>query len=294
MRLSNSIKFKNAYLFQISVLIKMIYSTYNPCKELNSLVKCYWTLDDAKNKKQGKQIILPDGCIELIFHYGDLYKQYLDKIHFVIQPKSFVFGQITKPLEIEPTGETGIFAVRFYPDGFIPFADIPLQKMENKAIPLNFLFGNKGTNLENKVLFAKFTEERIILIEEFLKNFLKDTKSIDRTIKACVNTILELKGIITVENMVKDFKINRRQLERKFSLIIGLSPKQLSKIIRLQSTLKTLKSSQNKNLTSAANEGNFYDQSHFIKDFKEFTGLSPKKFFAENLKISNLFISQKH
>lgn len=269
----------------------MFYKTYNPNSELlGTFVKCYWSLEAKKEIKSEKQRIVPDGCMEMIFHYGDLYKQYLQDGGFIIQPKCFVFGQITQPLDIEPTGETGIFAIRFHPDGFTPFVDIPISNMENRAVPLQELFGNDAFQLENEVLNALTNEERIKIIESFLMKILITPKFIDTITKSSVDIILQLNGQLTVDELSNQLNINRRQLERKFSSVIGLSPKQLSKIIRLQATLKMLANNQFTSLTSVAYEGNYYDQAHFIKDFKEFTGMSPKNFFANNLKMSSLFI----
>src|SRR5690606_26948237 len=92
----------------------MTYHTYPPSNELSAFVKCYWTMESSGVPME-KQRIVPDGCMEMIFHYGDLYRQYTDEGNSIVQPRCFVFGQITHPLDIEPTGETGIFAVRFYP-----------------------------------------------------------------------------------------------------------------------------------------------------------------------------------
>ncbi|WP_354066851.1 DUF6597 domain-containing transcriptional factor [Chryseobacterium limigenitum] len=58
--------------------------------------------------------------MEMIFHYGDLYKQYTGRGKSIIQPRCLIIGQLTKPLEIEPTGRTGIFSVRFHPYVFFP------------------------------------------------------------------------------------------------------------------------------------------------------------------------------
>ena len=82
-------------------------------------------------------------------------------------------------------------------------------------------------------------------------------------------------------------------MERKFVSAIGMGPKQLSKMIRLQATLKTMKQKKFKSLTSLAYENGYYDQSHFIKDFKVFTGMSPKLFFSDNLELTAHFISGK-
>ncbi|MFY9309167.1 MAG: helix-turn-helix domain-containing protein [Bacteroidia bacterium] len=268
----------------------MNYKTYAPCTTLSAFVKCYWDLKASKEIKPEKQRIVPDGCMEMIFHYGDLFKQHFKDGRYIVQPRSFVFGQITNPLYIEPTGETGIFAIRFHPDGFTPFSTMSICDMQNRAVSLQELFGYEGLLLENEILSALTNEDRVGKIESFLINRLLTPESIDQITKSCVETIMRLNGQLSVNELAQNLKINRRQLERKFSSVIGLSPKQLSKIIRLQATLKMLENNQFTNLTSVANEGNYYDQAHFIKDFQEFTGLSPKKFYSNKLKMSILFL----
>ncbi|GEC80027.1 helix-turn-helix transcriptional regulator [Flavobacterium aquatile] len=267
----------------------MNYNTIEPNKNLSDFIKCYWTLEAEKETNPEKQRIVPDGCMEMIFHYGDFYKQYLVDGSFIIQPKCFVFGQITQPLDIEPTGKTGIFAIRFLPNGFVPFTDFPIHKMENKAVPLIELFGEEASKLEKEVLKAASNEERVKIVEAFFTDLISDSKVIDRITKSSVALILELKGQLTVEELSENLSTNKRQLERKFASVIGVSPKQLSKMIRIQSVLKSLLENKYSNLTDVAYENNFYDQAHFIKEFKEFTGVSPKDFYSENLKLSHLF-----
>lgn len=267
----------------------MTYLTFEPSDDLATLVKCYWTLEIPREESPEKQTIVPDGCMEMIFHYGDLYKQYIGQGNSLIQPKCFVIGQLTRPLEIEPTGKTGIFSVRFHPNGFLPFANIPIKEMENTAVSLEKLFGNDGQEIEKRVLKATTTSQRIKLIETFLLNRLTNTATIDRIVKSTVETILTGNGQLSVYELSKQTNINRRRLERKFSLAIGLSPKQLSKTIRLQSTLKMLLTKNFTSLTALAYENEYYDQAHFIKDFKELTGFTPKEFYGNNLKMSSLF-----
>lgn len=269
----------------------MDYKTINPGPDLSLFIRCYWTLDAPKETKPHKQRIIPDGCVEMIFHYGDLYKQYLEDGSSILQPSCFVFGQVTRPLDIEPTGKTGIFAVRFNPDGFIAFATKPLGTMENKAVALAELFGNDGLLLERDILAAKTTDDRVKIVELFLNGRVGSAESIDRIIKTTIAAMFTLNGQLSVSEISKEMNVNRRQLQRRFSLVIGLSPKQLSKIIRLQAAIKLLMSDEQGSLTNIAYEGNYYDQAHFIKDFKEFTGVSPKKFYSGQLKMSSLFQS---
>ncbi|SUX45937.1 DUF6597 domain-containing transcriptional factor [Chryseobacterium indoltheticum] len=78
----------------------MNYQTFEPHQELEVFVKCYWTLESSIDEQQEKQFVVHDGCMEVIFHYGDLYKQYTDRGKSIIQPRCFIIGQLTRPFEI--------------------------------------------------------------------------------------------------------------------------------------------------------------------------------------------------
>lgn len=267
----------------------MEYAVFESCEELQPFVKCYWTLVSPATKDPERQRIVPDGCMELIFHLGDLYKQYVDAENFLIQPRCFVIGQLTQVLEIEPTGDTHIFSVRFQPQGFTPFAHVALKKLENKACALEDLFGDDGLELEQLILNASDTQARIRLIEKFLLHQLMNTETINQVVKSTVDTMIDVNGRLAISDLSQKLQLNRRQLERKFASAVGLSPKQLSKIIRLQHILKQLINKEFNQLSDLAYEGEYFDQAHFIRDFKEFTGLTPKEFYGENLKMSTLF-----
>ncbi|WP_206156108.1 DUF6597 domain-containing transcriptional factor [Chitinophaga fulva] len=122
----------------------MNHQIFEPHTDLSTLVECYWTLESPKEKTPQKNTIVPDGRMKMIFHYGDLYKRYTDNGDSIVLPKSFVIGQLTRPLDVEPTGETGTFFVCFHPYGFLPFATTPIKEMENTAVPLDKLFGKAG------------------------------------------------------------------------------------------------------------------------------------------------------
>jgi AraC-like DNA-binding protein len=262
---------------------------FEPHSELADFVMCYWTLESQKENTPLKNTIVPDGTMKLIFHYADTYKHYPHNKESIILPKCFLIGQLTRPYVVEPLGVTGSFVVRFHPNGFLPFTTIPIKEMENTAVPLDKLFGKEGKELGENILNAQNTSQRINLIETFLLNRLVDKQTIDNVVKATVETILETNGQFKVNEFSQQTNISRRQLARKFSAAIGLSPKQLSKTIRIQATLKKLLTTEIASLTDLAYENEYFDQAHFIKDFKEFTGLTPKEFYGDDLKMSLIF-----
>jgi AraC-like DNA-binding protein len=273
----------------------MNYQTFQPHPDLDALIKCYWTLEVPAEKDSRKQRIVPDGCIEMIFILGNDVRRYTSEDEFIIQPRAMVLGQITKPFFIEPTGYVNSFAVRFYPYGFANFAATAIKNLANKDTPINLLFGDKpASELEHKIINATNTKHRIEIVEDFLLHKLKDKATIDSIVKETVDTLLLTEGSESINSILKNHLSKRRQLERKFFNQVGLSPKQLGKVIRLQTALKMLLNRQYESFTKIAYESKYYDQAHFIKDFKEFTGANPKDFLAdEELRLSALFYTAK-
>jgi AraC-like DNA-binding protein len=271
----------------------MDYQVFAPVAELQPFVKCFWTMDAGCMEEPVKQRILPDGCMEMMFHYGDNYRQYFTDGSSMLQPRSFIFGQITNYIEVEPTGITGIVSARFLPEGLTPFLSLPVSALTDKAVSITDIFGEKGALLEKDIMAAGNNQQRIKIIETFLLSLLTSQQAIDIIARSCVEVIFQSQGQLDVTELADKVKVNRRNMERKFTTVIGMSPKQLSKAVRLQSALKMLDQKKFISLTSLAYESGYYDQAHFIKDFREFTGMSPKSFFAESLRYAALFASEK-
>lgn len=272
----------------------MNYETFDPNPNLDSIVKCHWILEVPESMEAPKQRIIPDGCIEMCFILGDDVKRFTSESEFIIQPRAMVFGQITQPYFIQPTGYVNTFAIRFYPYSFANFIKKPIHELADKETPLTSLFDeNLATELAHQIAEAKSTESRIEIIESFLLDRLKDQSIIDKIVTSTVDALAKTKGSASINSILKDDLSKRRSLERKFSKQVGLSPKQLGKIIRLQAALKMMLNTQGENLTQIAYESEYYDQAHFIKDFKEFTGVNPKEYLDDNqMMLSSLIYSQ--
>lgn len=269
----------------------MNYQTFEPHPDLESLISCYWTLEVPADNDAQRQRIVPDGCIEMAFILGDDIKRYTSENEFILQPRAMVLGQTIEPFYIEPTGYVNTFAIRFYPYGFANFVSVPIKSLANKETPIEQLFEKKtAKKLEQEIIQATDVHQRIKIIEGFLLNKLSEQSTVDNIVRKTIDILLSTKGNTPINTILEEDLSKRRQLERKFVKQIGISPKQLGKVIRLQSALKMLLNEEGENLTNIAYESEYYDQAHFIKDFKEFTGISPKDFLGnENMTLSSLF-----
>lgn len=269
----------------------MNYQTFQPSSDLESLISCYWTLEVPAESESQRQRIIPDGTIEMAFILGDDIKRYTSEKEFIMQPRAMVLGQTIEPFYIEPTGYVNTFAIRFYPYGFANFVTMPIKNLANKETPIELLFGEKTANkLKQKIIEAKNSRERIEIIENFLLEKLNEKTTIDSIVKTTIDALLATNGSASISTILKEDLSKRRQLERNFKKQIGVSPKQLGKVIRLQTALKMLLNKKAENLTDIAYESKYFDQAHFIKDFREFTGINPKEFLGnENMALSTLF-----
>ncbi len=269
----------------------MNYQTFKPHSDLESIVKFYWTLEVPFDPKNQKQKIVPDGCIEMTFNFGDKIKRYTSENDFILHPNAMVMGQRTKSFYILPIGNVDTFAICFYPIGFVNFVRTPLEYLVDKETPISELFAEKEAyQLEQQMINAIDSQQRINIIESFLLNKLNEKNTISDIVKSTVDALLKTNGTTPIHAVLKDDISKRRQLERHFKKQIGVSPKQLGKALRLQATLQLLLNKKSETLTDIAYENNYFDQNHFIKDFKDLVGVTPKEFLGnEHMALSALF-----
>ena len=152
------------------------------------------------------------------------------------------------------------------------------------------LFGEiPAQALEKKIKQASNTEERIEIIESFLLKQLDQTVIIENLVKKTVDVLLATNGSNPINQILKDDLSKRRQLERNFKKQIGISPKKLGRVLRLQTALNMLLN-EKESLTNIAYESEYFDQAHFVRDFKAFIGTTPKEFLGnEHMALSTLF-----
>ena len=264
----------------------MRYRTYPPSEPLSKYVKLYWTLEECGSAPASRERIFPDGCMELIFHYGDLFRRYTDT-NSIIQPRSFLHGQLIRYMEIESTGTIGIFGVRFFPHGLRAFSNIDAHELTGNAVGIVDLWGPDGLLLQQQIIAAPFTECRIRIIETFLLGMLRQHP--ESAVGFCVSSIVNSCGLKSIQALSQEINLSRRHLERSFIAAVGLSPKMFARIVRFQHALIRVERDQESSLTGIAYSSGFYDQSHFIKDFKEFSGLNPRLYFKADIEFAKYF-----
>ena len=124
-------------------------------------------------------------------------------------------------------------------------------------------------------LAATTDKQRIKIVEQFLISQLKDIQT-DKLIVEAVRLIYQSKGTIRIKELNEKLFISQSPLEKRFRKVVGTTPKKFASIVRFSTVLDSLDHA--KSLTEICYENGFFDQAHFIKDFKQFTGETPDNF----------------
>lgn len=172
--------------------------------------------------------------------------------------------------------DIGTILVYFTEIGFTHFASHPANELFNLSLSLGDIFDkNKVEEVEDKLTVATTDSQRIKVVEQFLLSQLKDIET-DALIIEAVKLIYQSKGIIRVKELNEKLFISQSPFEKRFRKVVGTTAKKFASIVRFNSVLDNM--SETKSLTEICYENNFFDQAHFIKDFKQFTGETPEKF----------------
>lgn len=188
-------------------------------------------------------------------------------------------------IEIQPNGKIGLISIRFSAQGAYHFFGLPMKEIANGIVDLKLVWNNLAKEIEERIVESNNTEQRISRIQKYLLMQLLKNGQVDLTVDYCLNLIYSTNGQIRVEDLSTKTGISNRQLVRKFNNCIGVSPKEFSRIIKFIGSLNYLKQNQKTNLAEAAHSCGYYDQAHFIHDFKEHAGITPSQF----LTLKNVF-----
>lgn len=168
----------------------------------------------------------------------------------------------------------GTILVYFTETGFAHFTSNPVHELFNLSLSLEDIFEKSIINeVADKLSNAQTDKQRIHIVEQFLLSQLQNVEK-DRLIVEAVQLIYQSKGAMRIKELNEKLYISPSAFEKRFRKVVGTTPKKFSSIVRFNTVLDGLNNS--KSLTAICYENDFFDQAHFIKDFRLFTGDTPE------------------
>ncbi len=270
----------------------MFYKTITPPPALEPFVDCFWILaaETAEGSAEAEpEIVLPDGKTELIVHFGDDFLK-LEGEAYVRQARVLMSGQLTERILLRPTGTIGVVAARFKAAGAARFFHIPFEEIVDQVIDFSRYEKATSTAIYDEVARAASHEDRLAAMQTLLERLLSVESQEDVFVRQACQYITKSEGEYSVQELVKLIGFSERQLERKFKKQVGITPKILSRIMRFQKFLAMTKTSNTLTLSDAALACGYYDQSHFIRDFTRFSGVTPMHYLNSSHAMSDAFV----
>jgi AraC-like DNA-binding protein len=248
-----------------------------PCKQLRPYVRLIWVMELEEPAAFGPpERIGPDGLLELVFHYRTPLACRYDGEEFERQPRCVAVSQTRRFLEIRPEGPSGLVSVRFQPWGAYHFFRPPVSELADRQAPAEVLWGRAALELEERLAEAAGDQARVALVEQFLLAQLQRHQKAD--IEPLVRAVWNRRGRVTVSQLRQDLGIGERRLERTFADALGTTPKRFARVARFLHACSLLRRGQEHGLAALALACGYYDQSHFIADFRGFSGMTPRQF----------------
>nr|WP_299210804.1 helix-turn-helix transcriptional regulator [uncultured Aquimarina sp.] len=247
-------------------------------------------VDSESDQTIRKEKIIPDGYPEMIFHYGQPYKTNIQG-HWSEQGMSLIAGQIKNYFYLENTGKTRIFAIKFQPWALKTLFNIEMFQITNNVIDIPKSLLEKLKTIKQIAIGNSIFDKKIKHIENHLLDFYDSKNSVSTNGQEAVELIISKKGKVLLSDVYEQTGISERSLERYFKSHIGLTPKLFSRVIRF-SNIFDLLNHQDFNWSDITYLAGFYDQSHFIKNFKEFTGEDPSKYGFTDENMANFFLKK--
>ena len=261
----------------------MQYNEIKPDARLQRYVKCYY-IYESDTDRSFEDTVFPSGCIEMIFNLGTGNWQTAVDNSFVTTPAIELWGQIVRPLSIRSIGRNTMLGVRFFPHTAAAFLNEKVDLLNNQVIDLCEVSGDAVRVLHLKLLETGTWDEKIGLVEGYLLQRLTASERKFGKIAVVGDVMYEMgrKDFFdNIDNIAARYGITSRYLQKIFLQYTGLTPKLYSKINRFQNSLRLI-TKKNASFTSIAYDCGYFDQSHFIKEFKSFTGLTPSGYSIEN------------
>ena len=280
------------FIFDFTKSKHMNYGLLAPPRSLQKLVKCFWMIESSTDFCPDKNYMMADGSPEIIFQYKGGFKVYAK------QQGYFRTQHITSHhLALEK--EFGFFGVRLFPGAVQHLMAIPAHELSGMILCLNTLFKQEGRDLTDQLLESITTKKRIQLFGAFLQKLaIKDKPD---AMASVAHHIDQQGGNVNLSRLREKTGLSVKQFERRFKATTGFPPKLYARVARFQNTKRKYVAGNMTSLTELAYDCNYYDQSHFIREFTEFSGVSPSHYFNfidkwdnESKIIKNLVIGKEH
>jgi AraC-like DNA-binding protein len=223
--------------------------------------------------------IFADGYTGIIFHQSAKGPGMTLGGEKRILSSTFVFGQTLDPIVLHTTAGCRVIGLLFHPHVIPSLFNLPAKALTDACIDMSLLPAIPRTNLNEQLWNTISPEQQCDILFAYVDQLIaRQQLPIDRSMQYATSHILSTNGKVALKDLHSTLNLSERTFERRFEQFVGVSPRLFTSIARFQAAMKMLDNRQFFKLSDIAYQTGYADQSHFIRSFKKFTGLTPLAF----------------
>lgn len=260
----------------------MIFQVYKPSPPLDSFIESF-IYHEGYQPAHRIDRFLPDGNVELIIDLDDQPKFIYDNESLVeIQSCHNIWasGVRTEPISIHSGKDsTGMLIIAFKRGMAYPFFPFPMSEIANAVVDADLIWGMGFAFLRERILATRDVFRKFRIVEEFLLKNYRAKLFENPCVEFAVSELTRCPGALSLRALTGKIGYSQKHFISMFKRQVGVTPKSYQKIMRFQKTVRDIESLAEIDWAAVSLESGFYDQAHFIKDFKAFSGFTPEQYF---------------
>lgn len=262
----------------------MRYWRLAPDPRLRHVVACYWAVETdpiaarVREQEPLEDLLIPDALSEIVFNRGTTAfdRWPLGQPHRCAPMHgSYVIGGRSRSVNTRANDPLALAGVKLYSRFLRDLIEVPLDEFRDATLTLEDLADARLLELEQAVGEAGRVDALVGLLDEFFLAALRRVRRTRTAVDALVERIHRDAGTTPIMEWTREARIHPRRLERTFRADLGLTPKQFARVVRFKKHYRALLSPGARARSLSAQLDGFYDQSHFNREFRFFTGVAP-------------------
>lgn len=242
---------------------KFQLTRHTPSEDIGFFVKHFWIVSwNLTEEEPYLQDVVPNPCVNLVIENG----------------RSAIFAPATQKYSHLMQQKGCVFGAKFKPGGFYPFIKRPVSALRGQPLNVASIFDIEARLWEESILTTSDERSMVDIAEQYIRPKLPERDERIPMIQRILEHVIEDKEITKVDQICEQFDMNKRTLQRLFEQYVGVSPKWVIKLYRIQNAAETMDRHPDQDWLQLSLDLGYYDQSHFNKDFKSIIGKTPDEY----------------
>jgi AraC-like DNA-binding protein len=268
------------------------YKVLSPHPELHSFIGCYWMLKTDATYIASEELIIPDGYAEIILNLGTAYSWQSSVYQTSCLIKdTHIVGQRDSSVIVKLPSYLYQIGIKIKPQAMQCLLQLPAIQVANCPIHTSDIADHTFTHLAEKLFAAVSEFEQKQLLDAYFLHKINKSVVPDVVTQYAIDHMIARRGMSRMDDLKNSLGIDYRTLERRFKATVGLTPKEFARVIRFKNVYKAFRKNQFKDPAFFLDWG-YYDQSHYIKEFKYFMGNTPTAYKAGLTQTSDTILQK--